>query len=352
MRIWLLLLGVAGCGSMRTSYTAATTLPATTSDRVRVFDLSRSERGRDLPDGVELDDNTYQSREIRLTPDFPTAQEPHRRVGDLRIVEIGNIWIHQKPDDWIEQLRAEAASHGANALVVLNGEHAVALWLSSAAPPLPSAEALVAEAEGRLSGYQPGAPQTVSLDRVEPLRFAGKKGTCYALVLALDAAASWSDRVRRDGLGEYTDQKGGVWLSYPEGNPITLVKMRAPVRPRSAAVELACVLTAGPVTVRLQYDLGAEDTSALGQGKATLVVLEKQVDAAGQKALERREIATFMFNTIPDHGDPVVAERDCVVCAGSVGDCRMRDVEACAPLQDCLIKRGHGTRVSYCLRER
>jgi hypothetical protein len=91
---------------------------------------------------------------------------------------------------------------------------------------------------------------------------------------------------------------------------------------------------------------------AMGTGSAQLMVLDKTMDATAAAKVRRSELGGFMFGTIPDHGDPVMAERDCVVCAGSVAACKTDDVDACSPLQDCLLQRGHDTRVSYCLRER
>jgi hypothetical protein len=346
------LLPLAACGSLRTSFVASgSTLPPTSSESVRVFDLIEQNGPVELPDGVGL--SNQEGRHLVLAPDYPSAAEPNRRIGDLEIVEVGNYFSRSKPDDWVERLRAEAAAHGANALVLMDSLHAVALWLSSAPPTRPAVDALLSEAEAKLKGYRPGVPRTVSLERVEGPRIAGKKGTCYALVLALDQAAAWSPRVRLLGLEEYAEQEGS-WLSYPEGHTGTLVEPQAAAAPRALSTELACALADGPITVELRRGIGAETMSELGHGTGKLVLLEKTIDSARVKELEYEELDIHMFNTIPDHDndDPLAAERDCIVCAGAVGQCRMHDVPACAPLQSCLVKRGHGTRVPYCLRER
>jgi hypothetical protein len=349
----ILVCSAVGCASMKTTFSAGSSAaaPAIPASKVTVIDLRRDDKPVQLPDGVAIKDRwSYETRDVQLVPGFPTADQPHQRIGDLQ-VEVGNAWSHATPDDWIEQLAAEAGAHGANTLLVLNTKHAVALRLSTATAPRPAADQLLTEARATLAGYQAGPPQVIQLGDVASRHIDARAGTCYALAVVLEASAEWSQRVRDQGLEARLVPKGG-WLSFTPASGKPLVPQRAPVAPRSAVIELACAINDTSTELLFREQYGSDPLRELGTGAGKLVVLEKTLDAPALEALKRRELAGFMFHTIPDHDDAATAERDCIVCAGSVGTCRTGNVTACAPLQDCLLKRGHDTRVSYCLRER
>lgn len=295
-----------------------------------------------LPEGIALREVQPGVTKVELTPGFPTTAQPHRWIGELRISP--SSLTYNMPADALEQMVAEAAAHGANTLLRLGPGHGVALRLSSAAPPHPAADQLLSHGLASLQGYRPAPVRTIRLDRLEPIRITARRGTCLAVVMALDAGAEWSPSIRAEGLAESLAVTTG-WLATAE--PATFVQRSAAVAPRSTSKELTCTLADTVMELRFQ-DSKLAALASLGRGTAQLMLVEKTVDDAWVKAHSESQLMSYMFPRISDRADAAL-DRDCVVCAGSMGDCGMYKVKACTPFQDCLQARGNDTRVSYCL---
>jgi len=299
-----------------------------------------------LPDGLVRYETADRRDEIYVAPGFPTAAQPHLRIGRLA-VQPSTVTYHM-PDDWLERLVAEAAAHGANTVLVLAKGVVVAVRLSSASPPRAPADELVSQGMTSLPKYRAASTMTIQLDHVAPIHLTARKGTCYAVVMALDARAEWSADVRDAGLAEALVATKG-WLASAE--PATFVPPRTAIAPRSTASELTCALGDTEMQLRFRTPRSSSALGSLGVGTARLVVLERTMSEDALAARTQTELMAYMF-TGPSYSDAELGERDCVVCAGAMGACRMYQIQACEPLQDCLDARGHRTRVSYCLRER
>jgi len=169
----LLLLGVCaamGCASMSATWapTPNGALPAVAPAKVRVIDFERDVLLNNvaLPEGISLREVRPAVHAVELTPGFPTTAQPHRWIGELRISP--SSLTYNMPKDALEQMVAEAAAHGANALVRLGPGHGVALRLSSAAPPHPPADQLMSQGLAALQGYRTTPVMTIRLERLEP----------------------------------------------------------------------------------------------------------------------------------------------------------------------------------------
>jgi hypothetical protein len=345
----LLALSVACAPTIQTQFSAApgAARPAVPAANVRVIDL-RGKPPSALPDGFALKDAwSNKTNDLDVAADIPTPNQPNRRIG---AIEVGG-WARnaRAPSDLPQRLATEAGVHGANTVVLLSDRKAIAIWMSSAQPVHATVAQLITDAQAKLASYTAGAPRSLQLQEPGRIHLDAAKGHCYAMIIALDPTAAWFPTVREVGLQVSMDATDG-WLAYT-GKP-DIVETNAATARRSAAIELACALEDTRVELAFEQTFGGKLLRAIGTGTAQLVVLDKTLDAAALEALKRHELAGLMFNSIPDHRDSAAAERDCIVCAGSVGQCKTGNVEACALFQACLLDRKHDTRVSYCLRAR
>jgi len=307
-----------------------------------VFHLFADEKA-ELPDGVIPHREGHPDHwDISLASNYPSASQPHRRIGDLTFVVEASL----SPPDTDARLAAVAGAHGANAVVVMSG-HAVALRLSGAPVPKLSAEVLAEQGVASLPDYRALEPRVLPLEHAAPFVFAGKKGRCYALVIGLDSDADWSKQVRAGGLALGLHAREDL-LAHPKTDRAAVVNAEAPVAPRLSIVDVSCAL--GDLPIEVGFWSVDRAITTLGTGHAKLVLLEKTLDAAAAAELEQEARRAYMFHTTTPTRE-WVAKHDCALCAGSAGGCRLDDVASCMAFQACLVTVHHDTRVDFCLRQ-
>jgi len=155
--------------------------------QVRVY-----HRGDQLPPGFSM------SREgdVEVEKDFPTKADASWVTGEVRL-DVDRR-LHLSSEEMLQKVVAEAAKHGASAVVVTSCEAnstgclATSIWVSSAAPNtiVPPASEVLAVVPAEVPPNAARTDLKGNLESVTGLNIPGKRGTCYSLGIALDTGAS------------------------------------------------------------------------------------------------------------------------------------------------------------------
>ncbi len=209
---------------------------------------------------------------------FPTPEAPHRVIANLEWEPGSNWFTGSAPnEESARALAADAASRGANAVVILNGNRAAYVFISPAAPRLPSAAAALAGLAPRHDGFtRAGAPIARDLAGFGTVAVNLEKGHCYGVAFALDADALWNTRASEESLGFLVE--GYVPAMFTSGLLYGRSGDKPSVPPRAFWVPLGCPGRSLPVTFRFP-----EGDQALGSGHAVLELFRKPISDAELK---------------------------------------------------------------------
>jgi hypothetical protein len=296
-------------------------------EQVRVYDIDGH-----LPSGVVVED-----RRVLLEGDYPTAEAPHRYLGDASI--RGDLKKEVDRQEMIARLVDEVAKHGANTLVIRGCGpeeqcEGVALLLSSATPntDYPTAAELLAGPPKDVVGSADTEVSPVSRDlsEVEPLTLEVKRGRCYALGLALEKDAALSGRAR---------QLISVQTTQGDAEGSREMASRIPRSKRVFSTKLGCPESDGTMKLEIVAPEDAENVSLfnLGKGAASVVVYSWAIDE--QQLVERKRAR--------EEGAAIGKQRDaerrsvCALCRRVKQECQRLRTGA-----DCMQKESSCIRVN------
>jgi hypothetical protein len=326
-------------------------LAAVPAEQVVVYTMHHQQP---LPDGISLDSKTRQQANhstaaqfiadggpeklLVLLEGFPTADDPHRRIGVLSTRSVPG----QDERALAARFAAEAGRHGANAIYVLPGRIdstlALALHVSSASPSAhwPAAKELLEKEHAgfRDKDLRPsGAPLRRDLAQPEAIQIDARRGTCYAIAFALEPDATLSAHARRalafavtspDYEIQHTDAHlTGDW----------------PIDRRSGTHHLGCPQTGGAMTVDLQASFGSAMKDAkvhdLGSGPVLFQLYSHPITEAQLK--ERARKAKQAWDEARARSRAFNKEH-CALCNGPLMLCGTKDPRSCDVWKDCLSR--------------
>ena len=212
-------------------------------------------------------------------------------------------------------------------------------------PRHPAAQSLldgiVAAAERR--HYAPaGSAKARSLAGFEPLRIHGRRGTCYAVGLALGSAAQWSAFAQRNtGWSSSGDGQTTVLVGLPRHGPVKDV--------RSAFNEIGCPVRNTDIELDLWAFHGYAASRArvhdLGRGEVLVQLFTKPIALAELDRLEEDRQAREAKLI----GDSI--REACGQCQPAIGGCTEAALQnppgPCEALTECL--QGTAATARQCL---
>jgi hypothetical protein len=269
----------------------------------------------------------YGIRVLRGVDQEIAADPPHRLLGML-------VWrCYSEHPATNETLIAEAASRGANT-VILHRENCRAYALVLGKPPLgPATDTLLAEQARRASRFKPVVREDRRLDGFEKVTAEVKRGRCYTAGYALHPAASLTNRARF-ALGAYV---GGVhdgrdlFLTEHDAGTAAILARRDYSREIREGFwpGVVCPVENGSISIVLEMGQGK---GPYGVGSVTLVLYEMPI---AETELSQR--------TADDHAHRVRAYEEakrreaqaCLVCQQYRPACG-RGEGSCDAYRECL----------------
>lgn len=212
-------------------------------------------------------------------------------------------------------------------------------------PQRPTAQALLsglAAAAGRKQYAPAGSPKVRSLDHFEALRIHGRRGTCYAVGLALGSGAQWSAFAQRNiGWSSSGDPQTTLLVDLPRRGPLKDV--------RSAFNEIGCPVRDSDIELDLWAFHGYAASRArvhdLGRGEVLVQLFTRPIALAEVDRLEEDRQAREAKLV----GDSV--REACGQCQPAMGSCTEAALQnrpgPCEALIECL--QGTDATVRQCL---
>jgi hypothetical protein len=202
-------------------------------------------------------------------------------------------------------------------------------------------EGVVATA-GRQHYAPAGSPKPRRLDRFEPVRIHGRRGTCYAVGLALEPGAQWSAFAQRNvGWSSSGDPQTTVLVDLPRRGPVKDV--------RSAFNEIGCPVRNTDIELDLWAFHGYAASRArvhdLGRGEVLVQLFVRPIALADLDRLEEDRQAREAKLV----GDSV--REACGECQPAIGSCTEAALQSrpspCEALIECL--QGTDATARQCL---
>ena len=271
---------------------------------------------------------------IDVEPGYPTADEPHRKLAGLGV----DLTQGHTREQALARLMEESGKLGANAIVVVEDKPVaivvVALRLSSAAPPAPkpAAELLPEAAKGLKDAAKwkrTGKAYVADLAAFQPLEIKAKRGTCYAVAVAIDKDAAWSEHATKGIELEYVSNDpyfGGYSPSWPK-------VMKAPARSDGAGI--GCPMADGPLQIDLRATWGSATNSDrlhdLGTGAIHFQLYTRSASKSELADIKKRgeDAKAAGKQAARDQ-----ARRGCAACAAKLLTCV--DPTDCPAYRTCL----------------
>ena len=293
----------------------------------------------DLPEGFH-----QENLDLYADPSVPSPAAPHRVLGRVRVVRDNR----HKREDYLAVMQAEAAQHGANALVLVDEagtqctdpqghwcREGWAVKLSDATPvKFPDAQAVLSDWRKSHAGLRPhGEARTVDLTAPSFFEVVPHRGECLTFVLALDADARPARFRERTFLSLETKSK---FLGF---NRSEQSKDSFGVTERVLSLDAGCAQGADPVAFAFRNTFSGH-TEPPGHGKALVQVFVRNVDS---KTLDKQAKDLAAAVRRADEMDAAMQQEACDECIGEWRRCVIADPD---------IKKGQCARFNNCVERR
>ncbi len=297
-----------------------------------------------LPDGLTLEDRGGVAIRLLATPNRPSPGDPHRVLGEVRV----DLDRRQDRETYLRAMKAEAARHGANALVVLDETGArcyshtnaqcrlgVAVHVSTAqAVVFPSSkDALSAWLKHHGEAGTPGNAHTVDLGKASSFELTPKRGECLTFVLALDKDA----RVNRiNNRPVLTLETKSTALSF---NRSSMVTDSWDTTDRVLVLDAGCAQGGESVVLAVTNRMVGMHTPP-GTGGAIVQIVKRTVD---DKTLRTKAKQLDDAVKRSDQERAAMAREACQACIGEWRRCTFYNPDIqrgeCAEFNSCVARR-------------
>lgn len=336
-RLVLLVLGVAACQPPKppvATYDGKASLAPVATSTVHVL------TPLELPDGFHLE-----RQDLYADPGVPSPATPHRVLGRIRVVRDKR---HQR-DAYLAVMQAEAAKHGANALVLVDeagtecvdeyGHYCRLGWavaLSDApVATFPAAREVLADWRKAhpAAGRAQGEPRVVELSAPTGFEIVPHRGECLTFVLALDTDGRPA-RLRDRTFLSLQTKSPYLGFNRREGSRDTFGTTE-----RAIALDAGCAQGADPVAFAFRNTFDG-NTEPPGHGKAVVQVFVRTVDG---KTLERQAKELADADRRAREANAEMQQEACDKCIGEWRRCVIADPD---------IEKGRCERFNRCVQRR